>query len=89
MTNKKAFRLWIVNILSFMLFIMLGITGLINWVILQRGYGARGGYMISLRHFFIEIHEWTALVFIVIIAVHVLLHWGYVKTNLKKYRNQK
>jgi cytochrome b subunit of formate dehydrogenase len=86
MTNKKALRLWMVNILSFMLFIMLGITGLINWVILPRGYGARGGVVISLRHFFIEIHEWTALAFILIIAVHVLLHWGYIKANLKKYR---
>ena len=29
---------------------------------------------------------WTALAFILIIAGHVLLHWGYIKANLKKYR---
>jgi hypothetical protein len=41
--------------------------------------------LISLRHFFREVHEWTALLFIIIVFVHLILHWAYIKTNLKKY----
>jgi hypothetical protein len=41
--------------------------------------------LMSLRHFFREVHEWTALLFIIVICVHLILHWGYIKTNLKKY----
>jgi hypothetical protein len=85
MTNGKAFKLWIVNVVSFILFSLLGLTGLINWLALPKGYGNREGLLVSLRHFLVEVHEWTGLLFIIIIVVHIVLHWGYIKTNLKKY----
>jgi hypothetical protein len=85
MMNGKALKLWVVNVVSFILFSLLGITGLINWLILPKGYGNRGGVLVSLRHFLVEVHEWAGLLFIIIIVVHIVLHWGYVKTNLKKY----
>jgi hypothetical protein len=37
-----------------------------------------------LKHFFIEVHQWTGLLFIIVIAVHVLLHWDYVKVRVMK-----
>ena len=85
MANTRAFRLWIVNVVSFILFILLSVTGLINWVILPKGYGATRGFLVGLRHVLIEIHEWTALLFMVIIIIHIILHWAYIKNNLKKY----
>jgi hypothetical protein len=84
MTSKKRSRFWIINVVSFVLFIILSATGLINWLLLPKGYEARGSFLITLRHFFVEVHEWTALAFMVTIAIHILLHWGYVKTNFKK-----
>jgi hypothetical protein len=85
MTLTKTFKLWIVNVISFIVFSLLGLTGLINWLVLPKGYEARGSFLVSLRHFLVEVHEWTALLFIVIVIVHIVLHWGYIKTNLKKY----
>ncbi len=85
MSNKRALKLWIVNVVSFILFILLSVTGLINWVILPNGYGATRGLLAGLRHILIEIHEWTALLFMVIIIVHIILHWAYIENNLKKY----
>ena len=85
MANKRALKLWIVNVVSFILFILLSVTGLINWVILPKGYGATRGFLVGLRHVLIEIHEWTALLFMVIIITHIILHWAYIKNNLKKY----
>jgi hypothetical protein len=41
--------------------------------------------LISLKHFFITLHEWVGVMFIVLIIIHVVLHWTYIKSNLKKY----
>lgn len=84
MTIRKTTHLWLINMVSFVLFVVLSLTGLINWLVLPKGYEAKGSFLITLRHFFVEIHEWTALGFMITIAIHIFLHWGYVKTNLKK-----
>ena len=84
MSNGKSSTLWIVNVISFILFVILCSTGLINWLVLPRGYEARGNFLVSLRHFFIDIHEWVGLIFMVVIVIHLVLHWPYIKYNLKK-----
>lgn len=85
MASQKAFQLWLVNVLSFLLFFLLAVTGLINWLFLPRGPGIRETFLYSLRHFLISVHEWLGLMFIVVIAVHLALHWPYIKNNLQKY----
>jgi len=85
MSNGRSSKLWIVNVTSFILFIILCSTGLLNWLVLPRGYQARGSFLVSLRHFFITIHEWAALIFMVVVAIHIILHWPYIKSNLKKH----
>ena len=85
MSNGRSSRLWIVNVTSFILFIILCSTGLLNWLVLPRGYQARGSFLVSLRHFFIAINEWVGLIFMVVVAIHIILHWPYIKSNLKKY----
>ena len=85
MSNGRSTKLWIVNVISFILFVILCSTGLLNWLVLPRGYEARGSFLVSLRHFFIAFHEWAALIFMIVVAVHIVLHWPYIKSNLKKY----
>lgn len=84
MRSNKAARLWIVNILSFILFSILTFTGLINWLFLPRGYRGGNELLVSLRHFLREVHEWAALLFIVIVLIHLVLHWPYIKSNLNR-----
>jgi predicted negative regulator of RcsB-dependent stress response len=85
MSDGRSSKLWIVNEISFVLFMILCSTGLLNWLVWPRGYEARGSFLVSLRHFFIAFHEWTALVFMIVVAVHIVLHWHYIKSHLKKY----
>lgn len=85
MSSNKAAKLWFVNVVSFILFSILTFTGLINWLLLPKGYKAAGGFLISLRHVLREIHEWTAVLFIIAVVVHLVLHWPYITSNLKKY----
>ena len=84
MFNGRSSTLWIVNVISFILITILCCTGFLNWFVLPRGYGGQGGFALSLRHFFIAIHEWVGLIFMAIIAIHLVLHWPYIKLNLKK-----
>lgn len=84
MTIRKTTHLWLINMVSFVLFVVLSLTGLINWLVLPKGYEAKGNFLITLRHFLVEIHEWAALGFMITIVIHIFLHWGYLKTNLKK-----
>ena len=84
MSNNKAATLWFVNVLSFILFAILTVTGLINWLFIPGGYRGEGGFLMSLRHFFMGIHEWTALLFIIVVVIHLILHWPYIRSNLNK-----
>lgn len=68
-----------------MLFLVLGLTGLINWWVLPRGGGSNGGFQGSTRQFLRDVHEWSALLFIICILIHLILHLPYIKSNLKKY----
>jgi len=81
MTTKAKIR-WMVNVASFILLSLLTLTGLINWLLLPRGPGPGRGLGTSVRHFLIGVHEWTAILFIVAIGIHIGLHWSYVKSNL-------
>jgi hypothetical protein len=85
MSMNKAEKLWFVNIFSFVLFSILTFTGLINWLFIPRGGGSEGGFIVLLRHFLQQVHEWTALMFIIIILIHLALHWTYIKSNLQQY----
>jgi hypothetical protein len=85
MSNGKYSKLWIVNVISFILFVILCSTGLINWLLLPRGYEARGNFLVSLRHLFVDVHEWVGLIFMGMVVIHIVLHWPYIKSNLKKY----
>ena len=88
MAGKQS-RLWIVNVISFFLFSLLSVTGLANWLILPRGYGHSAGFLVSLRHSLVTMHEWTALLFMIVIGIHISLHWAYVKKTLDGYRKRK
>jgi hypothetical protein len=85
MSNKKAETLWGVNVVSFGLFAVLTLTGLTNWLLLPRGYEAAGaGFLISLRHLLRGIHEWTAVLFIITVLIHLGLHGAYLRSKIKK-----
>jgi hypothetical protein len=84
MTIRKSSKLWMVNVISFILFFILSGTGLLNWLVLPKGYEARGSFLVSVRHFFVALHEWTALIYIIMVVIHISLHWPYIKSNLKK-----
>lgn len=85
MATGKMSQRWLVNVFSFILFTILALTGLVNWLILPRGPAAGGGVLISIRHFLRQVHEWSAFFFIIVMVIHLVLHASYIKTNLKNH----
>ena len=83
MAEGKRVQLWVVNIVSFIVFVLLAATGLINWLVLPRG-GGRGSWLTETRHLLMDVHAWLAVLFIAVIIVHLLLHGAYIKANLVK-----
>jgi len=84
MAINRSAKLWYVNVTSFILFAILASTGSINWLLLPRGSRGGGGFLSSILHFLRDVHEWTALLFILTVVVHIVLHWGYIRSRLKK-----
>jgi len=82
MSQKSSYYLFI-NIVNIILFILLAATGILNWL-LPRGYEG-GGFLVSVRHFMRDIHEWAGFIFIIFGIIHIVVHWTYIKNNLKKY----
>jgi hypothetical protein len=74
-------------VIAFILLAVLLFSGMINWLLLPRGYQT-AGMLLSLRHFLHDIHVWAALFFVISMLVHWSLHWTYIRTNLERYRRK-
>jgi len=83
MTSPQALKRWMVNVISFVLFSLLAVTGLLNWL-LPRGYRGGGGFLQGLHHAVREIHQLTAVLFVIVVLVHLALHWTYIRSNLQR-----
>lgn len=80
---QKSSYYWIINVINFVLFSVLSLTGLITWI-LPKGHGS-DSLLINLKHFLKDIHEWTGFIFVVFAIIHIVVHWTYIKNNLGKY----
>lgn len=86
---KKKDMFWYVSSAMVVLFALLALTGLINWIVLPRGCATDAGFLVSLRHFFREVHEWTGFFFMILVGIHLWLHKDYIVKNWKNYYGKK
>ena len=82
MAIPKQTRLWIVNVISFVLFSLLAITGLINWLVFPHSGVRRDSLLSETRHLIRDVHAWLAVFFLIAVVIHLLLHWSYIRSNL-------
>jgi len=91
---KRATLNFIIDLIGFIDLLGMVITGMIMMYVLPPGTGGggfRGGrgpepatLLLSLsRHQWGKIHYCLALVFIVLMTAHILLHWTWVKNYFK------
>jgi hypothetical protein len=80
------------NSLLFLAFIIVNLSGLIVWLVMPSG-GYQGGrnpaYQMTLinlsRHTWNDIHLWSGLAMILVLIVHISLHWKWIACMLRRY----
>ena len=81
---------WVKNFVLFILLFLSGlfhaISGFVLWIVLPHGQGYRGGRGLELvdntfiwqRDTWIDLHDWTAVALVVLIIIHLILHWKWI-----------
>lgn len=74
-TLKKKF---IIDILMFLDFLIVSVSGLVLWKILPRGSGKTGQEFILLRENWLFIHDWSSVFLVLIVIIHLVINWKWV-----------
>jgi hypothetical protein len=83
---SKVRLMYAVVAASFVAFLVEAVSGFVLWFALPNGSGGgrgRGGGLggetfIFDRHTWLGIHDWFAVVLVLLIAVHVAMHWRWI-----------
>lgn len=70
----------IIDILAFIAFLISAFSGVVMWLALPSQSGKISLEFLSLaRHQWNAIHLFSSLIFVVIIIIHLALHWKWIK----------
>ena len=75
----------------FLSFVLVNLSGLLIWLALPAGY--QGGRNLAFnatilglgRHNWNDLHLWSGLAIIAILSVHVLMHWKWILSTMRRY----
>jgi hypothetical protein len=70
------------------------VSGFLMWLVIPEG-GYRGGRGLDIvektfiwdRHVWIDLHDWTAVALVVLVILHLILHWKWIWYMTKKALN--
>ncbi len=78
----------------FVLGLFQAVSGFIMWLALPRGGGGQGRgldggseatFWSLSRHTWGDLHDWVAVALLVVIIIHVILHWKWIVRMTKSY----
>ena len=67
----------------FLDFLALAISGFVLWFVVPRGSGKLGASFIFLRETWLSIHDVTSVIVVVLILIHLILNWAWIKSVTK------
>ena len=82
---------YIIDALIAISFLVVAITGLVMFFFLPSGV-QRGGYQEFLgiiKHVWIDIHNWSGIILIILVIVHLILHWNWIGHMTKNIWSKK
>ena len=94
---RKATRNYVLALIMGLLALFEAVSGFVLWLVLPRGGGYMGGRGAGIgeatflwsRDTWTDLHNWVAVALVVIVLVHVILHWGWIVRMTKSYFSQK
>jgi hypothetical protein len=79
-----AIRNYIIALVMGLLALVQTVSGFVLWLALpSSGRGAAGGTFLWSRGVWLNIHSRSAIVLMVIVVIHVILHWGWIVSMTK------
>jgi hypothetical protein len=90
---QKWLQNYILFVIMFLLALFQAVSGLLMWLVIPgSGEGFQGGRdldqadaaFIWPRHTWIDLHDWTAVALIVMVVIHLILHWKWIVYTTKK-----
>lgn len=84
---------WLKHYILFVILLLLGliqaVSGFLLWLVIpggHRGFGISqiSGDFLWSRYTWIEIHDWTAIALVVIVIIHIILHWKWIIHTTKR-----
>ena len=79
---RKSTLHFSIDTAAFLLFLFLVSTGTLIYLILPPGSGQLSIWGMT-RHEWGDLHFLAALGFLLLISVHLILHWNWIKTNIR------
>lgn len=94
MTTRAAL-LYYTAVSAFLLFLLEAFSGFALWLALSGGDGFQGGrggaerpaqesFLTVTRSDWIDIHDWAGVALLVIIGLHLVLHWRWIMQVTKR-----
>ena len=85
MTFNKTKAKFIVDILMFIDFLVVAVSGFVLKIVYTAGErsGQAGTLFLFDRFEWLHIHSVASIVFIVLLLIHLILNWGWVKSMFK------
>ena len=94
---RKSRRNYIVDLIIFLLALFEVVSGFVLWLVLPRGRGYMGGRGEELvteatflwsRDTWLDLHNWVAVALLVIVVLHLILHWRWIVHMTKTIRGR-
>jgi hypothetical protein len=88
---KKAWMCFGIDLSMFGCVTILGVSGMVQRWVLPPGQGGRRGlghetFLGLTRHEFGDLHFFIAALLVGLIAVHIILHWSWIKGRFRALR---
>ena len=68
---------YIVDMFMFLVFLIVALSGFILWLILPKGSG-NSLFLILTRNEWIFVHNWSSVIFILLLLIHLILNWNWI-----------
>ena len=90
---KKWVQNYILFSIMFLLALFQAVSGIVLWFVLSSGgNGYQGGRGVEAaesaflwtRHTWIDLHDWTAVALLVMVIIHLILHWKWIVYMTRK-----
>ena len=82
---------YFIDLLMIILFVINSLTGLIIFFFLPSGVkkGSYQEFLGIIKQNWVDLHNWSGLLLILLVAIHIILHWNWIVSMTKSLIQKK